>query len=43
MLGAFIQEIQANPGGLNQDQIDALVSMAELRMDSLDDTAAAED
>jgi hypothetical protein len=43
MLSAFIQQINANPGGrLNQDQIDGLVSMAELRMDAIDEAATAE-
>jgi len=42
-LSAFINQIQANPGGrLNQDQIDGLVSMAELRMDAIDDAATAD-
>ena len=43
MLSAFIQQIKANPGGrLNRDQIDGLVSMAELRIDAIDDAATAE-
>src|SRR5579862_572534 len=43
MLSAFINQIEANPGRrLNQDQIDGLVSMAQLRMDAIDETEVAD-
>ncbi len=43
LLNAFINQVQANPGGrLNQEQLDGLVSMAQLRMDYIDSAPPGE-
>jgi hypothetical protein len=43
LLNAFIDQVNDNPGGrLDQDQLDNLVSMAELRIDSIDNPPPGE-